>query len=183
MSDDNAERIEELKNKIKERKELLAKFINFAEEITRERGQIVERDEGSSHTRIVRRLVNFAHFSFETATSYCDNVKILYHPDVSEMNVSFVGERNLARLNHAKIPPVLDVYYQTEGDYAVRIFDEDTGWQAALKDVVEHKDELIKKMDEKNAEDAEGLARRHQESETKRELEKLEKEAAKLKIS
>jgi len=136
--------IKELKKRIKQREKEIKTIIEFVIIITRERGKITKIGEGHRNTPIARELRGFASFSFYFSmreTTMGGNIfKVWYHPQ-NPWNKDFDIETNT---------PVFSVRYQINvNECKVDIFHSTTTWLSVLKKVIAEKDEIIKKMEEK----------------------------------
>lgn len=132
---------EELARKVEERKKFLKKIVEFTEKLLLKRGKILLRVEANYHTRTVRKLEGFAHFTFLADWGQTDcggnTVKIWYHPHFEHIS------QDITR-------PVLYVDYQSvvfnTEDCKVRTFDQDQEWQTAIEEAIKNKKSILAEM-------------------------------------
>ena len=133
-----------LSAKLSKRERFLKKVVSFVEKLVQKKGRILEINQGSSNTNVVRELLDFGNFSFKTdlgQTMFGGNdIEVWYHPGTSF--------RNRKRFN-----TVLSVYYQCfrfeTDDCRVNTFDESHGWQLALNNAIRNEKKILVDMERK----------------------------------
>ena len=162
----------ELTERIRERKELLTRIIDFVDAIVLERGKMMHRTQGSSNIHTIRQLIGFGDFSFLVDRGQTmmggNSVKVWYHPD-DETTPGLDG------------PPVLHVYFQVPrfnpDECKVKVFDTKIDWQSALNHTIEHQGEIAAQIDGERDVVA---SRRHEELVAQQRRAQLEEEARRL---
>ncbi len=151
-----------LEEKIAERKTLIKKIVEFAEEIIRERGRVISRDVSGDHIKIKSELTGFYLFDFCSITG-----QTCFGGD--SFTISFDGKL------------VFSIYFQVSIDKEIKVndFENDTDWLNKLQYVMDHKEEIIAKI-EKEKKEEEMKKQREREAEIKRA--ELLKKAEMLKL-
>lgn len=152
----------DLAKQIETRKKFLAKVVKFAHDILLERGKIIERNEHSAHTHIIRELLDFEGFSFRGDWGQTmfggDHVVITYRPGHPKLRVYCQGAFDI---NECK----------------VEFFDGDPRWQAELLKMIRNKKAITRKLDNQKSKFVKQAKKTLQ---SMRDEDKLKSEAARL---
>lgn len=150
---------EELQKKIDERQQFLEKVAAFIAVITPKIGKVTRQGGSDSCSETDWEVINFEGFSFEFKTGWSDQYAVYHHPKMLDLDFAEPAGR--------------------EKKYEVRIFNEDPGWQDALLNAIEHRDEIL---DQRKKAEEERQAELRLKSEEERKRAQLIEEAERLKL-
>lgn len=165
MSYDNVA-TEELEERVRARRTLVEKYIQFVDDITLERGKVVYEHVSNYYAHMIRQLEGLAGFSFLADTGQSemggDDYKVWYHPTQSSVDLK-------------SATPVLSV--TCHANLEVLVFDESSVWQVAFDDFIARKEEIIGEIDRKAEEEKQAHAEqmRIANEESRRTLQEAER--------
>lgn len=158
---------EELAQKVDSRRQFLLRVIQWVEKALPNRGYLVKKEIGSSHTHTVYLLQDFGDFSFQSDAGQTmmggNSVNVWYHPGFRDLDLG-------------KTRSVLTLYYQTDpNDCEVSTYEIGTPWENPLIYVMEHEDEIAAKAVAQAEALKQGNAATRQKQVKRRKLEELAK--------
>lgn len=127
-----------LVQKVAERKKLIKKIVEFVDKIVVERGKLVKREQGSSHTHTIWELDNFSNFYFQgdfCQTMFGGNDMKIWHSDKSFNNFVF------------------HVSWQASLDEAIVEEFVEGDWQKEILVVIRNRSKIIAVIERKNKAD------------------------------
>jgi len=136
----------DIEAKIQQRRKFTVKVLGFVEQLLLKEGTIVSRDESSDHTHVVRRLLNFADFSFyySCGETYCggNTIRVWHHPGTEK-----TADDMMTYLRRDRNDLVLDVHYNSlqmsgNGD-EINLFEKGDSWQDAIQQVMKTKRRIL----------------------------------------
>jgi len=159
---------EELEKRVNERQQFIEKTMAFVGDITQLIGEMTQFSETSSYSTFTKEVIGFGNFSFRHHSSWgTDVTTVWYHPQIGKIKLNMTT-------------PVLKVDGKDDKKKCeVEIFIGEKEWQAALLNMIEHKDEFLERR-KKAEEDRQEKLRLQTEEERKRA--KLIEEAERLKL-